>query len=84
MERVERVFDSMDYNNQRNLLWSLVEIEEEGKSRYNPMLVMHIQSNPQLGAIIHLDEVYTQSRKMAMRLTECGEKTKLSELMEAA
>jgi len=85
---LEREFDRMDYNNQRNVLWEMEEIartREEGKdydwkkfSYQNDKHFFTICEN--VAPVIGSDKL----TQMALKLTDIGRATKLKDLIEAA
>jgi len=78
-------FDNMDYNNQRNFMWCVVDMamaDETGK-RYD-WTNFPYEGNATLALADILPRAGTDKlRAMAMRLTDKGTKTKLRDLMAA-
>jgi len=78
-------FDRMDYNNQRNFMWCMVDLAAaEDKGQRYDWTNFPYEGNATLALADILPRAGTNKlRAMAMRLTDVGIKTKLMDLIAA-
>jgi len=78
-------FDRMDYNNQRNFMWCMVDVATaEDKGQRYDWTNFPYEGNATLALADILPRAGTDKlRSMAMKLTNIGIKTKLMELIAA-
>jgi len=80
-ETAEKVFNSLDYNNQRNFLWSLSGLANRAQDKVQ--VELYLKKHQGLSPLINAVDSF-RAKRMAVRLTDIGRQTKLQKLLAAA